>query len=736
LFEGKSGTGVSPVARTAGVSPAETNVNSDRQDARRPGDRRDACPTTEDRIHRCILAGQLGHIALREDKNLYKAGGNREVMIFPGSNLYERREKNAPKPKPGQDKSKQPAWIVAGEIVHTSQLFARTVAKVMPDWIAEIGAHLCQFKYSEPHWSAKAGRVLVTQRTLLHGLEVKRQFIDHGKVDAVAATELFIRGALIDNRDTPITLRFYAHNHAVREKIETMLTRVRDNRVYAIDERLFAFYREHIHGVSSIHDLNKLVNERSAENPHFLCATEEELTAGQDFACDLNLFPDSVALGNSVLPVTYQYRPGEEQDGVTVQVPMQVAQHLTSGQVQWMVPGLREEIAAVLMRALPKSLRRDLMPIDVKAREVAREFDPGTHEFLAALANFLTQRYRIEIKASDWPPNSLPGHLHPRVEVLDQKKNTLVVGRDLAAIQASVKKQDVRSDAWEKTVPRVERYALKSWSFGDLPESIVIERVAGIDVLGYLGLALREGEVDVRLYRTQTEAAKSSPAAVRKLAEIALGKDIAWLTKELRSGGSKQQAPGLAALSQLNLAPAPKSPAEQLQQSAQEHILAHMLKLEPLFPLTEKRFNALCEHVRKELPLITHRAKTLTAQAHEQKQKLLALPKRYPGLEQDVARLVPADVLAATPHAQLPHLARYLKAIQVRNERWIASAAKDIAKQDLITDFDGWQSYVPKSQHETFRWMLEEYRVQVFAPELGTAQPVSVKRLEAMMAPA
>jgi ATP-dependent RNA helicase HrpA len=440
-------------------------------------------------------------------------------------------------------------------------------------------------------------------------------------------------------------------------------------------------------------------------------------------------------VGNSVLPVTYQYRPGEEQDGVTVQVPMQVAQHLTSGQVQWMVPGLREEIAAVLMRALPKTLRRSLMPIPEKAREAAREFDPGTGDFLDAFARFLRQRYRLEVKGSDWPPHSLPGHLHPRVEVLDQKKQTLFVGRDLSEIQASVKKQDVRSDAWEKTVPRVERHALKSWSFGDLPESIVIEQVAGVEVRGYFGLAAREHEVDVRLYRTKEEAAQASPAAVRKLAEIALGKDIAWLWKELRGGSSRPQPAGFHdALAQFSGGPAVKSAPEQLQQSAHEHILAHALKLEPLFPLTEQRFNALCDQVRRDLPALTHRVKTLAAQAQEQKQKLLALPRKYPGLEQDVNRLVPPDVLAATPHAQLPHLTRFLKAIQVRNERWIANASKDAAKLDFITDFNGWQTQVPKSKHETFRWMLEEYRVQVFAPELGTAQPVSVKRLEALMA--
>jgi len=693
---------------------------------------------TDDVIHRSILVAQLGHIALKEERNTYKAAGNRLVTIFPGSNLYERREKNA-KPKPGQDKSKQPQWIVAGEIVQTSQLFARTVAKVLPDWIAELGAHLCHFKHSEPHWSEKAQRVVCIERVLLHGLEVKRQQIDFLKVDPVAATQLFIRGALIDHQDTPITLRFYAHNNALRQKIETMLTRVRSNRVYAVEERLFRFYDARIKNVSSIHDLNRLVKERTEADPAFLCATEHDLTGGEDFEADLQQFPDQVAIANAVLPVAYNYKPGEEHDGVTVKVPMQLASHLTSGQVQWMVPGMREEIANALLRALPKVIRRDLMPIDPKGREIAAEFDPGREDFFTALATFITRRYRIHVKAEDWPPQSLPAHLQPRVEVLDPKKHTVVTsGRDLDAIRSAVEKQQhLNSNAWEKMLPRIERYALKSWSFGDLPESIVVEHIGTAPVLGHLGLAVRDNEIDVRLFRTPHEAARETPAAVRKLAENVLSKDIAWLWKELRSIGStstKPQQPTSfqAALTQLTTA-APKGSADQLQQHAHEHILAHLLRLQPLFPLTEKRFTALCETFRRDLPDVTHRVKTLFTQIHDLRSKLLALPKRYPGLETDLKRLIPDDLLAQTPHEQLQHLPRYLKAIQIRNERWQNNPAKDADKALLISDFDGWQSHVPKASHEAFRWLLEEYRVQVFAQELGTAQSVSVKRLEALM---
>lgn len=692
-------------------------------------------PASDDAIHRSILAAQLGHIAIKEERNLYKAAGNREVSVFPGSNLYERREKNG-KGKPGQDKSRQPLWIVAGEIVQTSQLFARTLAKIDPNWIAELGAHLCQFKYSEPHWNLKAGRVLVTQRVLIHGLEVKRQHIDFLKVDAVAATQMFIRAALIDSQEVPITQRFYAHNNKLRQKIETMLTRVRSNRVYAIEERLFHFYDTRIKNVSSIHDLNRFVKEHIDEQPNFLCATEQELTAGEEFEADLQMFPDQVALGNTALPLTYNYQPGEENDGVTVRVPAQLAGHLTSGQIQWMVPGIREELANVMLRALPKVIRRQLMPIDPKAKEIAGSFDPGRDDFLVALADFITRHYRIQVRAEDWPPQSLPAHLQPRVEVLDPKKNTVITAsRDLDTIRTSMQKQDLRSDAWDKLLPRVERFALKSWSFGDLPETIVVEELNGTPVLGYLGLVLREGEIDVRLFRTSSEAARPTPAAVRQLAENTLSKDLAWLPKELRSisgPAAKPQQPASfqAALTQLNAPSA--APTSNLAQQAHEHILAHMLRLQPTFPLTQERFFALCETVRRDLATVTHRVKTLFTQIHDLRAKLLALPKRYPGLEQDLARLIPTDLLATTSHEQLQHLPRYLKAIQIRNERCLANPAKDIEKYNLIADFDGWQSHVPKSQHETFRWMLEEYRVQTFAQELGTAQPVSTKRLQAM----
>lgn len=702
----------------AGVRDAKVDANQIHQQA----------------LHRCILAGHLGHIATRLERNQYKAAGNREVMVFPGSNLYERREKQGG--KPGQEKTRQPLWIVAGEIVQTSQLFARSIARIDPQWAAELGAHLVERRYSEPHWSAKAGRVLVTERLLLHGLEVKRQPIDFGKIDPVAATQLFIRGALLEGT-TNLPHRFFQHNQKLRDRLETTLTRVRSSRVYAIEEHLFEYYRARIQDISSVHDLNKLVNARIREEPGFLCAREEDLTGGEDLSCDLEMFPDAASLGNSVLPISYAYKPGQEDDGVTVQVPLPMAEHLTSGQVLWMVPGLREEQITTLLRALPKAVRRELIPLEAKAREIARDFDPGRLDFHEALAEFLRQRYRLDVKAADWNAQTLPDYLQPRVEVMGQGNKTVMTSRDVDSIRETMRKQERKSDAWDITAKRFEDYALSTWSFGDVPETLLIETINGVPVLGHPGLMLRDDEVDLRLFKTPEEARKHTPAAIRKLAENLLGKDIAWLHKELRVLDVKAAAPqtlnfqsGLAALGSTPVATAA---VENKATAACDHLLAHALRLEPLHPLTQKRFIEMCERVRRDLPALTHRLRDLLKQTEELRQKILAFPKRYTGLEQDLARLLPPNLLSVTPHSQLQHLPRYLKAILMRAERAANNPAKDLEKAACISDFNGWEQEVKDSNREAFRWLFEEYRVSIFAQELGTAQPVSVKRLEALM---
>jgi ATP-dependent helicase HrpA len=693
-------------------------------------------PVVADGVHRSILTGLLGQIAQREERNTYKTSGNRLVTIFPGSGLYARKDR--PQKARGNqpatdDKTRQPAWIAIGEIVQTSQLFARTVAGINPEWAVELGAHLCQRRYVEPLWNAKAGRVLVTERILLHGLEISRRKVDHGRINPAEATEIFIRGALLDE-ETPVGLKFFAANNALRHKIETALTRRRSSGARDLDEIFFEFYAKRLDGVSSLHDLNRLVKSRE---PDFLFAREEDLVEERELKFDRVAFPDDVTLGNTVLPLQYAYTPGEERDGVTVRVPLPAAGALAEAQIVWMVPGLREEQIGHLLRALPKTLRRSLHPLEAKVREVVEHFQPGQGDFLTELGAFLTKRFGVKVTAADWAERPLPDHLRPRVEVVDQKNRTVASGRDLHAVRAAVETCEVKSGAWEATARRLEREGIAEWNFGDLAGEVPVEEIAGVPVLAYPGLRKEGDSVSIRLFRKPEERAEASDIAVMFLAERALVKDFAWLDKELanfvrpaKTAAPKGFGQALDAWSQAGSS-GDWGNSESHRQAAARHIRAHCLPLRPLLPLEEKGFRQHLETVHRELPMVVRKVRDWFAKIRELRTAILASPKRYPGLEADLQRLAPENFLEVTPHDRLAHLPRYLRAVQIRAERAAVHPARDAEKARPLVPF--LRQEPPAKNRETYRWLLEEFRVSLFAQELGTAEPVSVKRLEALL---
>ncbi len=689
-------------------------------------------------VHRCILAASLSQIGLRHERNIYKGAGNRELVIFPGSCLAEKREKRGVAPT----KSKQPMWVVAGEIVLTSQLFARTVAGIDPNWVVTLGAHLLERRYGDPEWDDKSGRVLVTERLLLHGLELRRSRVDYGKINAREATAMFIRHALLEEL-SPVTQPFQIANLRLCRKLEAMLARSGKRR-QEIVEHLFSFYEQRLKNVSSVHDLNRMVTDGLRHDPHFLRADQHDLLPHEDLSEASKQFPDEVALGNSVLPVQYSYNPGHEQDGVTVQIPLEVAQHLTTGQVQWLVPGLRRELVGVLLRALPKPARRKLLPMEAKMDDIAANFSPGTGDFLTALAAYISRHFEVPVKAADWPADSLPDYLKPRVQVMDRQNQTVAMGRDVGALRAEVQKHEVRTSAWSVAVGKWHQPELRTWSFGDLPERVFIETLGGIEVFGYPGLSCTAGVVNLQLYKTAREADSSAPAAVRKLAELALGKEIAWLDRELKTlsvptAKLAAQAGGFqSALGQLGNKLAAGTPLAEpttakLQESALEHILKATLKIEPLRPLTAARFQAMLETAKTSFTPLARKVEELTKIIFTLRAQIMQSTKHYAHWEADLQRLVAADFLAKTSPAQLLHLPRYLKAMLTRGERAFLNPAKDLDKAKALADYHDWRSYAKPEHVETIRWMLEEFRVSIFAPELGTAQPVSAKRLEALL---
>ncbi|PWT91734.1 MAG: ATP-dependent RNA helicase HrpA, partial [Proteobacteria bacterium] len=765
-------------------------------------------------IHRSILSGLLGHVARRKERNVYQASGNRLVTVFPGSALYERvqkpKKKGERKEKGDEGPTQQPEWLVAGEMVETSQLFARTVAGVDPLWLVDLAPHLMRSSYHHPHWDADAGQVLAEEKLTLHGLEVHRRKVAYGNINPKEATEIFIRSALVeegllpsDEEDEPERHRpstrtasrqsararptqrypFLEHNRKLRQKIETWQTRSRRHDLADLDHALFEFYAKHIQNVASIHDLNRLLRENS--DPKFLHASETDVAGGQDLTVDLEAFPDRVNVGGHEVPLSYAYQPGEEQDGVTLTLDYHLAQAVSPASVEWAVPGLREAQVGELLRALPKTLRRELMPLAPKISEITRELQPGGGSLKQELAAFIRKRYGIEIPVNAWPAEAVPAHLRPRVRVLGEDQQALATGRDLVELRAHLEKAVTEAPEptadWARLAQQWERFGLTTWNFGDLPEDIEIpserghscpqqhgtqkvaqgstqlaadKKVRAPTVLkAWPGLELEGHEVNLRLFRTREEAQRASLPGIQRLVELALQKDLAWLEKDLR--GLARLEPLLSGFVSV----------AEIQVSALEHLKNYLLPQESFPQLTEAHFRAAVEKARTRLPGLAQQLIDRLETILKLRQELLrrfglkAAPvstkKTLTGLDQlgavatvapskpslatsELASLLPKNFLETTPFEQLAHFPRYLKALLTRAERAALNPQKDQERARQLAPYvqalrelqsKPSTSVSAQPSIEEFRWLIEEFKVSLFAQELGTAVPVSAKRL-------
>jgi ATP-dependent helicase HrpA len=748
-------------------------------------------------IHRSILAGLIGHVARREERNAYKGSGNRLLTVFPGSAIYERGEpkkKHAPdrrsrerEESPEKEKTKQPQWLVAGEIVETSQLFARTLAGIDPQWIAQIAPHCCKVTHQNPHWSAAAGRVLVEEISMLHGLEVARRKVAYANLNPAEATKIFLRAALVEGdlfpprsrgrqsapseETAPTDVRgyddsapqpypFLAHNRAIRQKIENWQTRVRRYDLGDLDQGLLGFYSAKLGEtvVASRDELNRWLREPGHGDS--LKATEADLIGDLKLDFDAEAFPDAVRVHEVALPLRYAYAPGEEWDGVTIQLPVELAASMSASELQWSVPGLRGEQALELLRSLPKALRRELMPLQDRAAEIAREFQPSGPSLREDLGRFIHRRYGMEIPPGAWSNEALPAHLRPRVELVDHRRKAVAAGRDLDELRDKVAsvpaaKPTAPSGAWRNAAERWERPAVGGWTFGDLPEKIAV----GPD-FAWPGLQVEDRTVSVRLFRTAESARQANAAGLPRLVEVALQKDFAWVQKDLR-GFAKFAA-----------AYAPLGPVDDLQESAFEHLRRLALPKSPLPALTQAAFTATVEQTRERLrgavqqladrlgPVLQLRQQiaerlgggagtTPATKAPIKSLDALSLFSAKPTalktkpavnpMASELVALLPPRFLETIPSERLPHLPRYLKALLLRIERAAGNVLKDQERAKQIAPYAAAAKQLattpPKSDEgrklaEDFRWMVEEFKVSLFAQELGTSQPVSPKRLD------
>ena len=694
----------------------EQDIKADTNRAREPLESRYAG------IHRAILSGYLSNIATKKEKNIYLAARGREVMIFPGSALFNRGR----------------SWIVAAEVVKTSQLFARTVGRIEPQWIEDLGGSLCRSSYSEPHWEKNRGEVRAFEQVTLYGLViVAGRPVSYGPIDPKESHRIFIQSALVEGQ-VKAPLPFLTHNQKLVKKIGGLEDKVRRRDILAGEQAMAEFYSKKLPGIYDIRSLKRHIKERGSDE--FLKMQEEDLLLSQPDESELTRYPDKMGIGDRSFRLSYRFAPVSEDDGVTVTIPSTLTSRFPVEKLEWVVPGLLKEKIAALIKGLPKRFRKQLIPVSTTADIIVAEMEISNEPLITALSRFIYRRFGVDIPASEWSAAEIPDHLKMRVSITDHQGREIDAGRDFHRLKESVKPSPSGEEeltVWKTAVEKWERSGISSWDFGDLPEQVSL----GPHLAAYPGLAPKENGVAIVLFTNAEQALKSHKKGVEALFCSHLKKELKFLKRLL------------VLPDELTRAATDFGGARVFQKALYEHFIHHLFHLAIR---TQEAFHAHAQAVR---PTLVSRAKALLAQAENVLRAFLetrsalraietanrsnkAVQVLCAGIHSDLARLIPKDFFEQYAPDRIEHFPRYLRAMAVRAERGAYNVEKDRRKaaaaevfvtalQKMTEALSPHSSREKREALDAYRWMIEEFKVSLFAPELKTAYPVSQKRLEA-----
>ena len=691
-----------------------------------------------------LLAGLLSQIGMKAEPAATPAGGAQGAAQGPGAAgagrrpraeyLGARNARFAIFPGSGLAR-KSPDWIVAAELVETSRLWARTVARIEPEWVEPLAGHLVKRSYSEPHWEKKRGGAVALEKVTLYGVPlVTDRKVGYGRIDPPAARELFVRHALVEG-DWQTTHRFFAENRRLLAEAEEVEHRARRRGLVVGEDELFAFYDARIPAdVVSAQHFDTWWKQARRADPGLLTLTAADLLSDDAAQVSTDAYPDvwtSQSAPIADLPLSYAFEPGSDADGVTVDIPLSRLNQVNPAEFSWQVPGLRAELVTEMIRSLPKALRRDLVPAPDTAREVVARLGEPAGDLRDAVARQLRSLRGVTVPRDAWDLSRLPPHLRIKVRVTDGNR-VLAEGKDVAELQRELGPR-LRA-VLSRAAGDITRSGLTSWNFGALP-TVFAEGT----VVAYPALADAGDKVDVRLFETQAAARASMWAGTRRLILLNAPSPV------------KSIAGGLTTRAKLALSHNPHGGVAAMFADC-INCAADSLMAEAGGPAWDAEgFERLSASVRSRLREVTadvvRRVESALSLAH-------AIETRLDDLRADAVRPAVADIreqlagliypgfVTATGYARLPQLARYLQGIERRLDKLPESPARDAANMAIARQVE--QSYqqavadLPAGRRAgadvtEVRWMLEELRVSLFAQTLGTQGPVSQNRVLAAL---
>jgi len=674
-----------------------------------------------DSVHRSLMTGLLGNLGEKQDQKDYKGARNRQFYIFPGSGQFK----------------KAPKWLMSAEMVETTKLYARINAKIDPAWVEPLAMNLVKRSHSEPHWEKKRGQVVGFEQVSLYGLViVNRRRVDYSRIDPVEARQIFIRQALVEG-DIKLRATFMRHNQVLLAEIEALEHKSRRRDILVDDEVLYEFYDEHLPAdVCSTVALEQWVKADQA-NDKKLYLTRDYLMQHSASHVSDDQFPDIFMWPGMKLKMSYQFEPGTDHDGVSLKVPLGLLNQLPAYRLQWLVPGMLADKCVALVKALPKNLRKHFVPVPDVVANALKQMAPDNEPLTDKLGLALKRLTGIEVPRASWDESRLEPYHHFNICVLDESGKVVAKGRDLQRLRQQFSQQ-VSESLQSVTHHAEERTGITRWDFGELGKTVDVQQ-AGMKLKAFPAIEDAGNSVSLVLADTQEKAEQISASGVLRLLMLANAQQVKYLQKNL---------PKLdKTLLYFSKLADKKSLVDDLLKAA----FYKTFLLDKPQPSNEAEFKTCLESHKSEL--VTH-ATQMAERLNEMGETFHQISKKLNGkvplpwmpvfaeIKTQLERLFCKNFLARVGWQHLQHYPRYLKAIEQRMDKLQGQLAKE--KIWCAEHEQFWLKYETAYQKlatqgldttpaEQFRWMLEEYRVSLYAQQLGTPQPISAKRLQKKM---